>query len=65
MEHNDSWRKSSYSGAAGSTGCLEAAHEPGRILIRDTTNRVGYTLPVPTQAWRQFITRVKQGHRSQ
>ena len=47
------WRKSSYSG--GDTGsCVEVAMA-GAVLIRDTTNRGGFTLSVPASAWQAFI----------
>ena len=53
------WRKSSYSG--GDTGsCVEVA-KSGAVLIRDTTNRGGFTLSVPESAWRTFINGVRQG----
>lgn len=47
------WRKSSFSGAQGS--CVETASDSGVILVRDTTDRGGFTLPVPAAAWEKFI----------
>jgi hypothetical protein len=56
----DNWRKSSYSGANGGS-CVETASGSGAILVRDTTNRDGYTLSVPASAWRTFVNGVRQG----
>ncbi len=48
------WRKSTYSGTNGG-GCVEAGvANPGRVLVRDTTNRAGAVLDVPADAWRAF-----------
>lgn len=52
------WRKSSFSGAQGAT-CLEAATGEGVILVRDTTDRGGVTLPVATAAWASFLSGLK------
>jgi hypothetical protein len=51
------WRKSSYSGGNGG-GCVEVASRPGVILVRDTTNRAGAVLSVPTVAWQRFMALV-------
>jgi hypothetical protein len=48
------WRKSSYSTANGGE-CVETASGGGVILVRDTTNRDGFTLPVPASAWERFV----------
>jgi hypothetical protein len=48
------WRKSSYSGTSGNA-CVETASGAGVILVRDTTNRDGFTLGVPADAWATFI----------
>ena len=47
------WRKSSYSGTSGGA-CVETASGAGVILVRDTTDRDGFTLSVPTDAWARF-----------
>jgi hypothetical protein len=49
----DNWRKSSYSGANGGS-CVETAGGAGVILVRDTTDRDGFTLSVPADAWAMF-----------
>lgn len=47
------WRKSSYSGTSGGS-CVETASGAGVILVRDTTDREGFTLSVPADAWARF-----------
>jgi hypothetical protein len=50
------WRKSSYSSGNGNgTNCVEAGvAEPGRVLVRDTTNRDGGTLTFTAEVWLSF-----------
>lgn len=50
------WRKSSYSGTQGS--CVEAAHLSTSVGVRDTKDRDGGTLSLPTAAWRSLGTSV-------
>ena len=50
------WRKSSYSGTQ--TNCVEVASAPDMVGVRDTKDRDGGVLPVPSPAWQAFITRV-------
>ncbi|MGA9833571.1 MAG: DUF397 domain-containing protein [Trebonia sp.] len=53
------WRKSSYSGNGGGN-CVEVGHDTGRVLVRDTKDRVGGTLSVPADAWREFAEELKR-----
>jgi hypothetical protein len=55
---NAPWRKSTYSGTNGG-GCIEAADEAGRILVRDTTDRGGPVLSFCLDAWHQFINTLR------
>ena len=48
------WRTSSYS--HGGTACVEVAPAPDGVLVRDSKDRDGPTLTVPTAAWRAFLT---------
>ncbi len=48
------WRTSSYSGTNG--GCVEVAPTPDAVLVRDSKNRTGPALTVPTPAWHAFLT---------
>jgi hypothetical protein len=52
------WRKSSYSG--GNTGsCVETATVTDAVLIRDTTDRAGFTLSVSSAAWAAFLVTIR------
>jgi hypothetical protein len=48
------WRKSSHSDGSGGQ-CVEAASGDGAILVRDTTDRAGFTLSVSGAAWTTFL----------
>lgn len=62
---NQLWRKSSYSGNnGGSASCVELGTVCGTVLVRDTTNRAGFTMPVPSDVWRSFTTRLKKSETS-
>ncbi len=47
------WRISSHSGPNGD--CVEVAPAPDRVLVRDSKDRDGPALTVPTPAWRTFL----------
>lgn len=49
-----SWRKSSYSGGSGDD-CIEIATSPTTIHIRDSKDKAGPQLAVPTDAWAAFV----------
>jgi hypothetical protein len=48
------WRKSTFSQDTGGA-CVEVAAS-GAVLIRDTTNRGGFTLSVSARAWSEFTS---------
>lgn len=52
------WRKSSYSSNGGAS-CVETASGDGVVLVRDTTDRAGFTLPVPAVAWATFTASLR------
>jgi hypothetical protein len=54
---NSEWRKSTYSNTNGGA-CVEVAANGG-VLVRDTVNREGFTLPVSTAAWAAFTSGIK------
>ena len=60
METIDSapWRKSSYSGTNGGD-CVEAADLGASILVRDTTDRSGVVLSIPSDAWLRFTATLR------
>lgn len=49
------WHTSSYSGSNGE--CVEAAHAPQVVGVRDTKHRDAGALTLPHAAWRAFLTR--------
>jgi Domain of unknown function (DUF397) len=59
----EDWRKSSYSGANGGS-CVETASGAGVILVRDTTDRDGFTLSVPAETWAKFTATIKLPRRA-
>ncbi|MGH3792152.1 MAG: DUF397 domain-containing protein, partial [Pseudonocardiaceae bacterium] len=50
------WRTSSYSGPHG--GCVEVARASQGVLVRDSKDRPGPALTIPTPAWQAFLTTV-------
>ncbi len=50
------WHTSSYSN--GEAACVEVAPAPDAVLVRDSKNRTGPVLTVPTTAWHGFLTTV-------
>jgi hypothetical protein len=52
------FRKSSYSVAQGA--CVEVGSQfPGVVLIRDSQNADGASIPIARNGWRRFISQVK------
>jgi hypothetical protein len=51
------WRKSTHSSTTGRQ-CVEVATANG-VLMRDTTDRGGFTLSVPAAAWTTFLTTLR------
>lgn len=52
------WRKSSYSGQAQTSECVEIGVGPGLVGVRDTKNRKGGHLTVSRASWRRFVASV-------
>lgn len=48
------WHTSSYSGTNGD--CVEVAPSPGAVHVRDSKDRAGPALTVPTAAWHAFVS---------
>ena len=48
------WRTSSYSN--GGAACVEVAPMLDAVLVRDSKNRTGPALTVPTTTWHTFLT---------
>jgi hypothetical protein len=58
MDGIGNWRKSTYSSANGGE-CVELASGQGTVLVRDTTDRDGFTLGVPTGAWTALLSTLR------
>ncbi len=53
------WRKSTHSSGNGGE-CVEAAHAPGTVLVRDTKdNEHGPVLRVTLSDWRRFTATIR------
>lgn len=50
----ETWRKSTYSGVNGGD-CVEVADGSGQVAVRDTVDRSGVVLVVPTASWSKFV----------
>ncbi|MGH3766226.1 MAG: DUF397 domain-containing protein [Pseudonocardiaceae bacterium] len=48
------WRTSSYSN--GGAACVEVVPTPDTVLVRDSKDRTGPALTIPTPAWHTFLT---------
>ncbi|MEV8018429.1 DUF397 domain-containing protein [Streptomyces sp. NPDC086554] len=49
------WRKSSYSSNGSEADCVEVAHTPGAIYVRDSKNTQGPRFAVGGTAWTDFV----------
>ncbi|MCW2931920.1 MAG: hypothetical protein JWM19_2882 [Actinomycetia bacterium] len=54
---NSPWRKSSHSSGNGGA-CVEVATADA-VLVRDTTDRDGFTLSVPAAAWHRLTASLR------
>jgi Domain of unknown function (DUF397) len=54
---SDAWRTSSYTGTNGN--CVEVAGTGGAVLVRDTKDRDGVALSIPSDAWASFAASLK------
>jgi Domain of unknown function (DUF397) len=54
----DTWRKSTYSDGNGGA-CVEVADGHEAVIIRDTKDRDGTTLSIPTAAWQRFAASLR------
>lgn len=56
------WRKSSFSGGNGGSGCIEVAVLPGgEVAVRDTKDRSRTPHRHSAPAWREFLAGVRAG----
>lgn len=56
------WRKSSFSGSNGNSGCVEVAAVPaGAVAVRDTKDRTRAPHVYTCQEWAAFLLAVRSG----
>ncbi|MEF9903987.1 DUF397 domain-containing protein [Streptomyces sp. P9-A2] len=60
METSGNWKKSSYSGPGDGDSCVEIAHSPTRIAIRNSKIPTRATLTFPTAAFTPFLETLKE-----
>ncbi|KUL25920.1 DUF397 domain-containing protein [Streptomyces regalis] len=60
MTTSDNWRKSSYSGSGDGNACVEIAHRPARLAVRDSKAPAYGTLSFPTETFAAFIEALKE-----
>ncbi|WP_433266811.1 DUF397 domain-containing protein [Actinosynnema sp. CS-041913] len=53
------WRKASYT--EGNNNCVEVAHVPGVVALRDSKNRSGPVLAVPPAKFADLVGSLKAG----
>ena len=59
--HELSWYKSSYSGSDGGN-CVEVARTVAAVHVRDSKERRGPVLTVPSAQWAAFLTLAEREH---
>ena len=57
VEVGVAWRKATHSNGIGN--CVEVGTAARAILVRDTTNRSGATLTIPSAAWQALLAVVR------
>ncbi|MFG3293522.1 DUF397 domain-containing protein [Streptomyces sp. NPDC048179] len=60
----ENWRRSSYSGSGDGNNCVEVAHGPARISLRDSKTPTTPTLTFPTTAFAPFLAALKEPRRT-
>ncbi|WP_217208257.1 DUF397 domain-containing protein [Streptomyces sp. AC550_RSS872] len=60
MTTSDNWRKSSYSGSGDGNACVEIAHHPARLAVRDSKAPAYGTLSFPAETFAVFIEALKE-----
>ncbi|MFF9816989.1 DUF397 domain-containing protein [Streptomyces sp. NPDC014006] len=50
------WFKSSYSSGTDGNSCVEVAHAPGAVHVRDSKHTAGPRLALTESAWADFVT---------
>ncbi|MGC0375642.1 DUF397 domain-containing protein [Streptomyces sp. SAI-229] len=55
------WQRASHSGSGDGNNCVEIAHSPSRIAIRDSKHPTHGPLSVPAPAFHTFVASLKSG----
>lgn len=55
MNSLEVWRKSSFSAGTDGGNCVEIAHTPEAVAIRDSKNPTGPHLTIPHPHWHRFL----------
>ncbi|MGV9278466.1 DUF397 domain-containing protein [Streptomyces griseosporeus] len=55
-----SWFKSSYSDGTDGNSCVEIAHTPGTVHVRDSKHVAGPRLALAETAWVDFVQALRQ-----
>ncbi|MER7181828.1 DUF397 domain-containing protein [Streptomyces hyaluromycini] len=55
----DKWRRPSYSGSGDGNNCVEVAHHPAHISVRDSKAPAGAVLTFPAAAFAGFLAALK------
>jgi len=55
------WFKSSYSSGNDGNSCVEVAHAPGTVHVRDSKSVGGPQLALAPAAWADFVTYASRG----
>ncbi|MEU5091145.1 DUF397 domain-containing protein [Streptomyces sp. NPDC021356] len=62
MTTPENWRKSSYSGSGDGNACVEVAHRPAHIAVRDSKTPARATLTFPAGAFAAFVQALKNDY---
>ncbi|MGW0081264.1 DUF397 domain-containing protein [Streptomyces sp. NPDC003393] len=60
MTNHGTWQKSSYSGGGEGNACVEIAHRPAHIAVRDSKTPARATLTFPVEAFGTFLEALKR-----
>ncbi|MFD4262951.1 DUF397 domain-containing protein [Streptomyces sp. NPDC058534] len=62
MDTPSNWRKSSYSGPGDGNSCVETAHSPTLVAVRDSKTPARATLTFPAGTFTTFLDALKPAH---
>ncbi len=62
MSNLDTWRKSSFSGGGQGDACVEVAHSPTHISVRDSKAPTRATLTLRPRTFAAFVNALQDAH---